>query len=69
MSSTAPDFLLSETAFCWEGDGQWTIYISKTYRMSDDSVYLGEKLSKKEGKEWKQLAVISTAVRRCLTDR
>ena len=22
-----------------------------------------------EGKEWKQLAVISTAVRRCLTDR
>ena len=69
MSRTAPDFLLSESAFCWEGDGQWTIYISKTYRMSDDSVYFGEKLSKKEGKEWKQLAVISTAVRRCLTDR
>ena len=30
MSRTAPDFLLSESAFCWEGDGQWTIYVSKT---------------------------------------
>ena len=30
MCKTAADFLLSESEFCWEGDGQWTIYMSKT---------------------------------------